>query len=212
MFVQIDKLKSFWYNFTTLSITTSPSFVENLPPKFPETPRKPPLLPLPDLPIFPDRTPFSLTSRTSLAEYKNRNQPETENAYSGHPAKNHSGCTSTIPSNENLTTEQNNQSGCKTTSSETQTSITDLPPLVLQLIPETRPEVESLLRWLCNSIDAIGRLRESVKPKLGDIKESGSRLKDRESRRKLEAKNREIRRQIAENKWRNEQFRDIAKQ
>ncbi|VDI31461.1 Hypothetical predicted protein [Mytilus galloprovincialis] len=154
----------------------------------------------------------SLTNTVTTMEYKNRSQPETENAYSGHPANNHSGCTSTIPSNENLTTEQNNQSGCKTTSSETQTSITDLPPLVLQLIPETRPEVESLLRWLCNSMDAIGRLRESAKHKLEDIKESGSRLKDRESRRKLEAKNREIRRQIAENKWRNELFRDIAKQ
>ncbi|CAG2192716.1 unnamed protein product [Mytilus edulis] len=110
----------------------------------------------------------SLTNTVTTMEYKNRSQPETENAYSGHPANNHSGCTSTIPSNENLTTEQNNQSGCKTTSSETQTSITDLPPLVLPLIPETRPEVESLLRWLCNSMDAIGRLRESAK-RLRDV-------------------------------------------
>ncbi|CAG2237483.1 unnamed protein product [Mytilus edulis] len=199
---------------TTPSITTSPSFVINLPSKFPETSRRPPLLPLPDLPIFPDRTPFSLTSRISLAEYRNRSQLETENAHSGHPANNHSGCTtSTIPNNENLiTTEQNNQSGCKTTTSETQTSITDLPPLILPLIPETRPEVESLLRWLCNSMDAIGRLRESAKHKLEDLKESGSRQQDRDSRRKLEAENRELRRQIAENKWRDELFRDIAKQ
>ncbi|XP_063442870.1 uncharacterized protein LOC134723166 [Mytilus trossulus] len=196
---------------TTPSITTSPSFVVNLPSKFPETPRRPPLLPLPDFPIFPDRTPFSLTSRISLTEYRNRSQLETENAYSGHPAHNHSGCTSTIQS-KNLTTEKNNQSGCKTTSSETQTLITDLPPLILPLIPETRPEVESLLRWLCNSMDSIGRLRESAKHKLEDIKESGSRQQDRDNRRKLEAENRELRRQIAENKWREELFRDIAKQ
>ncbi|VDI22562.1 Hypothetical predicted protein [Mytilus galloprovincialis] len=61
-------------------------------------------------------------------------------------------------------------------------------------------------------MDAIGRLRESVKHKLEDLKESGSRQQDRDSRRKLEAENRELRRQIAENKWRDELFRDIAKQ
>ncbi|CAC5397669.1 unnamed protein product [Mytilus coruscus] len=139
-----------------MSNTSTPSFTVNVPPKFPETQRRPPLLPLPDLPIIPDRIPFSVTSRISLQEYKSRSQPETttENAYSGHPAmvepNNHSCCTSTVTSSEIQTTEPNNQSGCKTTftSSETQTSLTDLPPLVLPLIPETRPEVESLLRWL----------------------------------------------------------------
>ncbi|CAC5406943.1 unnamed protein product [Mytilus coruscus] len=206
-------------NTSTPSFTTTPSFTVNVSPKFPETQRRPPLLPLPDLPIIPDRTPFSVTSRISQ-EYKSRSQPETttENAYPGHPAmvepNNHSGCTSTVTSSEIQTTEPNNQSGCKTTftSSETQTSLTDLPPLVLPLIPETRLEVESLLRWLCNSMDMIGWLRESAKQKLEEIKESGSRQQEREIRRKLEAENRELRRQIAENKWRNELFQDIAKQ
>ncbi|CAG2194508.1 unnamed protein product [Mytilus edulis] len=91
---------------TTMGKTSTPSFSVNVPPKFPETQRRPPLLPLPDLPTIPDRTPFSVTYRISLQEYKIRSQPETttENAYSGHPAmvesNNHSGFTSTVTSSE----------------------------------------------------------------------------------------------------------------
>ncbi|VDI61344.1 Hypothetical predicted protein, partial [Mytilus galloprovincialis] len=83
------------------------------------------------------------------------------------------------------------------------------PVLVLPLMPETRPEVESHLRWLCNAMDGCASRGNR---KSGDIKESGSRQQERESRRKLEAENRELRRQIVENKWRNELFKDITKQ
>ncbi|CAC5406228.1 unnamed protein product [Mytilus coruscus] len=123
---------------TTMGNTaTPPTFTVNLPAKFSETPRRPPLLPLTDLPIIPDLTPFSVTSRISLQEYKTRSQPSTnqkpetatENANSGHPDR-------------VVATEPNNHSGCKLsiTSSETQITATDLPPLVLPSIPETRPE------------------------------------------------------------------------
>jgi F0F1-type ATP synthase membrane subunit b/b' len=63
----------------------------------------------------------------------------------------------------------------------------DLPLLVLPPLPESRNELEAYLRWLCNAMDQIGRVRESAKQKLEEIKETSKLQQEREVRRKLEA-------------------------
>lgn len=86
----------------------------------------------------------------------------------------------------------------------TQTSIVDINNLYVPPIPDnSTEELEEYIRHLCNTMDVIGRLRESAKEKLLERRKSQPR---KESERKLEAENRALKKQIAEMKWRDEVF------
>ena len=75
--------------------------------------------------------------------------------------------------------------------------------MTLQPSPEQQSELEAYIRWLCLGIDQFGRQREAARQKLEKIKNGDSRLeKERILRRKLEAENRRLKREISESKWR----------
>ena len=96
--------------------------------------------------------------------------------------------------------------------SSTQTSARDLPPLVLPDIPTSQHELEAYLRWLCNAMDQLGRVRESAEQRLDTLRNQTSSdhrfHHEREARRKLEAENRRLQRELAELKWRDQVFRN----
>ena len=94
-----------------------------------------------------------------------------------------------------------------TSETSTQTSCMDVKEVYLPQIPDTKPELEEHIRMLCNYMDQIGRQREAAKQKLEQFRrEEPSLQKERELRRKLESENRELKRQIAEIKWRDNLF------
>lgn len=93
-----------------------------------------------------------------------------------------------------------------TQDTSSQTSCLDLPPLVLSPIPESRNELEAYLRWLCNTMDQIGRVRESAKLRLEELQEESKLQQEREVRRKLEAEVRRLQKEVAEYKWRDNVF------
>lgn len=86
----------------------------------------------------------------------------------------------------------------------------DVKEVYLPPLPDTIPELQELLRYLCDNMDRIGRLREAAKQKLTSLQlEEPSLQKERELRKKLESENRELQRQLAEMKWREETFRSV---
>ena len=92
----------------------------------------------------------------------------------------------------------------------TQTSLMDVKEVYLPPLPDTIPELQELLRYLCDNMDRIGRLREAAKQKLTYLQlEEPSLQKERELRKKLESENRDLQRQLAEMKWREETFRSV---
>lgn len=75
----------------------------------------------------------------------------------------------------------------------TQTTWCNLPSLCLPNLPETgsTEELHACLMWLCNGMDTLGRARELVKRRL----ETGNNMeleRERNLRRQLEKKNREL--------------------
>lgn len=120
------------------------------------------------LPLIPDTTPYSLSSRISIQVYRTRKDTAVDfdsvDTQFGDPS---SSSRASIPTQD-------------TTS---QTTCLDLPLLVLPPLPESRNELEAYLRWLCNAMEQIGRVRESAK----QIKETSKLHQEREVRRKLEA-------------------------
>lgn len=124
------------------------------------------------LPLIPDTTPYSLSSRISIQVYRTRKDTAVDfdsvDTQFGDPS---SSSRASLPTQD-------------TTS---QTTCLDLPLLVLPPLPESRNELEAYLRWLCNAMEQIGRVRESAKQKLEEIKETSKLHQEREVRRKLEA-------------------------
>ncbi|CAC5405272.1 unnamed protein product [Mytilus coruscus] len=90
-----------------------------------------------------------------------------------------------------------------TTDGSCQTTSLELQPVVLPPIPEAKEELEGYIRWLCLSIDQFSRQREAVKQKLEEVRKEGTRFEqERKLRRDLEPENRKLKRQLKENKWR----------
>ena len=209
----------------TTSKPTEPIFTVSIPPQKPAASSRPPLLPLPVVNTYvPETTDFSLTSRISVQEYRRKtatrqeNPPSTRDAHSGHvpylsvPIEQinaYPGHASTVstPSTYDHSGHLMETSGPQDAS--TQASCSELPPLVLPPVPETRHELESYIRWLCNGMDQPGRARESAKIRLDRLKIEPSRKQDRDAIRKLESENRELRRQLSELRWRDNVFRSM---
>ncbi|CAC5422994.1 unnamed protein product [Mytilus coruscus] len=90
-----------------------------------------------------------------------------------------------------------------TTDGSRQTTSLELQPVVLPPIPDAKEELEGYIRWLCLSIDQFSRQREAVKQKLEEVRKECTRFEqERKLRRDLEAENRKPKRQLKENKWR----------
>ena len=81
----------------------------------------------------------------------------------------------------------------------------DIPPP-----PESVPELEQHIMWLCNVMDQAGRARELAKRKLEAMRAGeGERMEqERKRRREVEAENRELKRQIQDYKWRQTLFEE----
>lgn len=93
---------------------------------------------------------------------------------------------------------------------ETQTSNMDVNDLYFPPIPNSITELEEYLRFLCNTMDHVGRLRESAKIQLSKLRKTEPSLEyERQERRRLEAENRELKRELSELKWRQEVFGTI---
>ena len=94
----------------------------------------------------------------------------------------------------------------------TQTSHLDLKEAFLPPIPETIKDLQEYIRTLCDHMDKVGRLREAAKEKLLFLQREGPSLqREKEIHRKLESENRELRRQLAEAKWRDSLFPPMVK-
>ena len=132
------------------------------------------------LPQFVDK---SSPKKVSLSEYKAR-------------TKTTSHCSITPPVVKPTTSDGSSQTSCM-----------DVQEVYLPPIPTTIPDVEEYLRFLCNTMDRVGRLRESAKARLDALRRNGPSLqKERELRRQLESENRRLKREIVEMKWRDTVF------
>lgn len=92
---------------------------------------------------------------------------------------------------------------------ETQTRVMDMAvdDLYLPPIPNTIPELEEFLRYLCNTLDRIGRVRESAKQQLEKLRVTEPSIEaERLERKRLESENKALKRELAELKWRKEVF------
>ena len=95
----------------------------------------------------------------------------------------------------------------------TQTTSSDYKPIVLPPIPTEKEELEQYIKWLCLSMDEIGRTREIAKERLNELRRDGSKLdQERKLRRNLEVENRRLQREIAEMKWRSTVFDPLHEQ
>lgn len=87
----------------------------------------------------------------------------------------------------------------------TQTSWKDYGPLALPPLPQDKEEMQECLAWMCNAMDQLGKTREIVKKKLAAM-DSPSELEKERERRTLEARNRQLEREIRRMKEREELF------
>lgn len=158
----------------------------------------------------------SLSSIISIQEYQTVHADSVD-THSGHPSPSSSSRTSRPTKDTTVVFDSvdtpfgnisSSSSRVNTSTQDTasQTSCLDLPPLVLSPIPESRNELEAYLRWLCNTMDQIGRVRESAKLRLEELKEESKLQQEREVRRKLEAEVRRLQKEVAEYKWRDNVF------
>ena len=83
----------------------------------------------------------------------------------------------------------------------------DVSEVYLPPIPENLSDLEEYIRSLCCIIDHVGRTREAAKQKLQELRFKQPFVhKEREERRKLEAENRALKRELAEIRWRESVF------
>lgn len=95
----------------------------------------------------------------------------------------------------------------KTQNQETQTSNMDVKDLYFPPIPNNISELEEYLRNLCNTMDHVGRLRESAKLQLTKLRTTEPSLEiERQKRRRVEVENWKLKREISELKWRQDTF------
>ncbi|CAC5363435.1 unnamed protein product [Mytilus coruscus] len=93
--------------------------------------------------------------------------------------------------------------------SDSSTSGVDVKEVYLPPIPENLVDLQDYIRTLCDVMDRVGRLREAAELKLDVLRKEGTSLqREKELRRKLESENRELKRQLAETKWRKNLFPD----
>ncbi|XP_071180040.1 uncharacterized protein [Mytilus edulis] len=96
------------------------------------------------------------------------------------------------------------------TESSSQTSCLDYPPIQLPAIPESETELSLYLLFLSNSMDSLGRTRQVAKERLETIRKEGSKLEvERKKRREVEVENRRLLTELAELKWKDQQFRHM---